>query len=87
MASVDSYFLQPFKTHRKRLVPGQRVAPPSVGLARLSNRFGGHDFSHLKLDQILWSMTSPKPGFLDPDYGAGKRPLVETPDCPASGSP
>jgi hypothetical protein len=26
MASVDSYFLQPFKTHRKRLVPGQRVA-------------------------------------------------------------
>jgi hypothetical protein len=25
MASVDSYFLQPFKTHRKRLVPGQRV--------------------------------------------------------------
>jgi len=26
MASVDSFFLQPFKTHRKRLVPGQRVA-------------------------------------------------------------
>jgi hypothetical protein len=25
MASVDTYFLQPFKTHRKRLVPGQRV--------------------------------------------------------------
>ncbi len=25
MASVDSFFLQPFKTHRKRLVPGQRV--------------------------------------------------------------
>jgi hypothetical protein len=26
MASVDTYFLQPFKTHRKRLVPAQRVA-------------------------------------------------------------
>lgn len=26
---------------------------PSVGLARLSNRFGGHDFSHLDLDQVL----------------------------------
>lgn len=25
MASVDAFFLQPFKTHRKRLVPGQRV--------------------------------------------------------------
>lgn len=25
MASVDAFFLQPFKTHRKRLVPAQRV--------------------------------------------------------------
>jgi len=25
MASVDTFFLQPFKTHRKRLVPTQRV--------------------------------------------------------------
>ncbi|MGW9333617.1 hypothetical protein [Bosea sp. NPDC055594] len=25
MASVDAFFLQPFKTHRKRLVSGQRV--------------------------------------------------------------
>ncbi|AOO82885.1 hypothetical protein [Bosea vaviloviae] len=25
MATVDSFFLQPFRTHRKRLVPGQRV--------------------------------------------------------------
>lgn len=24
MASVETFFLQPFKTHRKRLVPGQR---------------------------------------------------------------
>jgi hypothetical protein len=23
--NVDAFFLQPFKTHRKRLVPGQRV--------------------------------------------------------------
>ncbi|CAN7720756.1 hypothetical protein LJR009_002302 [Bosea sp. LjRoot9] len=25
MASVETFFLQPFKTHRKRLVPAQRV--------------------------------------------------------------
>jgi hypothetical protein len=25
MASVDTFFLQPFKTHRKRLVPAQRM--------------------------------------------------------------
>lgn len=25
MANVDVFFLQPFKTHRKRLVPGQRA--------------------------------------------------------------
>lgn len=25
MASVETFFLQPFKTHRKSLVPGQRV--------------------------------------------------------------
>ena len=25
MANVETYFLQPFKTHRKRLVPGQRI--------------------------------------------------------------
>lgn len=25
MASVDTFFIQPFRTHRKRLVPGQRV--------------------------------------------------------------
>ena len=29
MASVDTYFLQPFKTHRKRLVPAQRVLAKS----------------------------------------------------------
>ncbi len=26
---------------------------PSVGLARLKSRFGGHDFSHLELDRVL----------------------------------
>jgi len=25
MASTDAFFLQPFKTHRKRLVPSQKV--------------------------------------------------------------
>ncbi len=25
MTSVDTFFLQPFKTHRKRLVPAQRL--------------------------------------------------------------
>ena len=29
------------------------LSDPKVGLERLSNRFGGHDFSHLKLDQVL----------------------------------
>lgn len=29
MASVDTFFLQPFKTHRKRLVPAQRVLAKS----------------------------------------------------------
>lgn len=32
-----------------------------MGLARLSNRFGGHDFSHLKLDQILAVDDCPDP--------------------------
>ncbi|MFC5509019.1 hypothetical protein [Bosea massiliensis] len=25
MATIDTFFIQPFKTHRKRLVPGQRL--------------------------------------------------------------
>ncbi|MGO4671731.1 LLM class flavin-dependent oxidoreductase [Bosea sp. 2YAB26] len=29
------------------------LSHPTVGLSRLSNRFGGHDFSHLQLDQVL----------------------------------
>ncbi|KUL94274.1 monooxygenase [Bosea sp. WAO] len=37
------------------------LSHPSVGLARLSNRFGGHDFSHLKLDQVLSVEDFPDP--------------------------
>jgi FMN-dependent oxidoreductase (nitrilotriacetate monooxygenase family) len=37
------------------------LSHPSVGLARLSNRFGGHDFSHLKLDQVLSAKDFPDP--------------------------
>jgi alkanesulfonate monooxygenase SsuD/methylene tetrahydromethanopterin reductase-like flavin-dependent oxidoreductase (luciferase family) len=37
------------------------LSHPSVGLSRLSNRFGGHDFSHLKLDQILSVEDFPDP--------------------------
>jgi FMN-dependent oxidoreductase (nitrilotriacetate monooxygenase family) len=29
------------------------LSDPKVGLERLSNRFGGHDFSHLDLDRVL----------------------------------
>jgi FMN-dependent oxidoreductase (nitrilotriacetate monooxygenase family) len=37
------------------------LSHPSVGLSRLSNRFGGHDFSHLKLDQVLSVEDFPDP--------------------------
>jgi len=37
------------------------LSHPSVGLARLSGRFGGHDFSHLKLDQVLSVEDFPDP--------------------------
>jgi FMN-dependent oxidoreductase (nitrilotriacetate monooxygenase family) len=37
------------------------LSHPSVGLSRLSNRFGGHDFSHLKLDQVLSADDFPDP--------------------------
>jgi FMN-dependent oxidoreductase (nitrilotriacetate monooxygenase family) len=35
---------------------------PSVGLSRLSNRFGGHDFSHFDLDAKLSVNDFPDPG-------------------------
>lgn len=37
------------------------LSHPSVGLARLSSRFGGHDFSHLKLDDVLSVEDFPDP--------------------------
>ncbi|GLC90812.1 monooxygenase [Cupriavidus sp. TA19] len=37
------------------------LTAPSVGLARLSNRFGGHDFSHLDLDKTLSVQDFPDP--------------------------
>lgn len=37
------------------------LADPDVGRRRLSNRFGGHDFSHLKLDQVLTPEDFPDP--------------------------
>ena len=41
------------------------LSHPSVGLARLSNRFGGHDFSHLKLDQVLSVDDFPDPSLVE----------------------
>ncbi len=37
------------------------LSHPTVGLSRLSNRFGGYDFSHLKLDQVLSVEDFPDP--------------------------
>lgn len=37
------------------------LSDPEVGLARLSNRFGGHDFSHLSLDRTLSPDDFPDP--------------------------
>lgn len=37
------------------------LSEPSVGLARLSNRFGGFDFSHLPLDGVLSTDDFPNP--------------------------
>ncbi|RDJ26919.1 FMN-dependent monooxygenase [Bosea caraganae] len=40
------------------------LSHPSVGLARLKSRFGGHDFSHLKLDQVLSVDDFPDPSLV-----------------------
>jgi len=37
------------------------LSDPSVGLERLKNRFGGHDFSHLPLDRVLSVEDFPDP--------------------------
>jgi FMN-dependent oxidoreductase (nitrilotriacetate monooxygenase family) len=41
------------------------LSNPEVGLKRLSNRFGGHDFSHLSLDKILVPEDFPDPGTVE----------------------
>jgi alkanesulfonate monooxygenase SsuD/methylene tetrahydromethanopterin reductase-like flavin-dependent oxidoreductase (luciferase family) len=38
------------------------LSDPEVGRKRLSGRFGGHDFSHLKLDESLTPEDFPDPG-------------------------
>ncbi len=41
------------------------MADPEIGRRRLSNRFGGHDFSHLKLDQVLSVEDFPDPATVE----------------------
>ncbi len=41
------------------------LADPEVGRKRLSNRFGGHDFSHLPLDRPLTPADFPDPGSVE----------------------
>ncbi len=51
------------------------LSDPSVGLARLSGRFGGHDFSHLPLDKPLSVEDFPDP---DTVQAARSRTVVIT---------
>ncbi len=41
------------------------LSDPEVGRKRLSGRFGGHDFSHLKLDEPLTPADFPDPGTVE----------------------
>jgi FMN-dependent oxidoreductase (nitrilotriacetate monooxygenase family) len=41
------------------------LADPEIGRRRLSSRFGGHDFSHLKLDQVLSVEDFPDPATVE----------------------
>jgi FMN-dependent oxidoreductase (nitrilotriacetate monooxygenase family) len=41
------------------------LADPEIGRRRLSNRFGGHDFSHLDLDRILSPEDFPDPATVE----------------------
>jgi FMN-dependent oxidoreductase (nitrilotriacetate monooxygenase family) len=41
------------------------LSNPEVGLKRLSNRFGGHDFTHLSLDKVLVPEDFPDPGTVE----------------------
>ena len=50
------------ETEAQRLVQEMNeLADPEVGLLRLSGRFGGHDFSHLPMDQPLSVADFPDP--------------------------
>jgi FMN-dependent oxidoreductase (nitrilotriacetate monooxygenase family) len=51
------------------------LSDPKVGLARLSSRFGGHDFSHLDLDHVLSIEDFPDPSKVQ---AAQSRALVIT---------
>jgi len=66
MASADSYFLQPFKTHRKRLVPAQRVAAKSQKHAlsegeRLGRSAEGVAVIHVTADDETGELSAIKP--------------------------
>ena len=41
------------------------LADPEIGRRRLSNRFGGHDFSHLDLDRVLSPDDFPDPATVE----------------------
>jgi len=41
------------------------LTDPEVGRKRLSNRFGGHDFSHLPIDRPLTPADFPDPGSVE----------------------
>ena len=56
-ATLGSTEAEAFRTAREL----NELSEPSVGLSRLSNRFGGHDFSHLALDQVLSVDDFPNP--------------------------
>jgi FMN-dependent oxidoreductase (nitrilotriacetate monooxygenase family) len=42
-----------------------KLTDPEIGRNRLSSRFGGHDFSHLKLDQVLVPQDFPDPSAVE----------------------
>jgi FMN-dependent oxidoreductase (nitrilotriacetate monooxygenase family) len=50
------------ETEAKRLQQElDELADPRIGLTRLADRFDGHDFSHIKLDQVLRPEDFPNP--------------------------
>ena len=58
MATVDTFFLQPFRTHRKRLVPGQRLPAKTKHHAlnegeRLGRTAEGVAVIHVTADDVL----------------------------------